>query len=116
MTQSTFTIFTGDAKTMFLKLIEGGCGNGDPLDLTSCTEIDVALPLSDGSFAHRLLSLMQVEITSPAILGKFSVPIPSATSEIMMPGELQYVDVTYTIGGLPKTVRFPQSLSVFERD
>ncbi len=113
-TQSVFTIFTGDAKTMSLKAAQGSC-SGDPLDLTSCTEIDIALPNEDGTFLHLLLSDDEVVITSPAILGKFTAPIGSVASALLNVGELQSFDVTFTIGAEVFTVRYYQSLSVLER-
>ncbi len=115
MDQVTFTIFTGDDRTMNLKALQGGC-TGDPLDLTSCTEIDVALPNADGTFSHRLLSTDEVTITSPALLGKFSVDIPSDVSALLNPGEIQNIDVTFTISAKEFTVRFYQALTVFERE
>lgn len=114
MDQKTFTIFTGDSKTMPLKAVLGTC-TGGPLDLTSCTEIDVALPNADGTFAHRLLSDGDVQITAPALLGKFTCTIPSDVSALLQPGELQNVDVTFTIAAKEFTVRFFAALSVFER-
>lgn len=112
--QNTFVIFLGDAKTIFLRAVNTGCNN-DPLDLTTCTEIDVALPKADGTFLHLLLSNGAVVIATPANLGKFSAPISALQSAVLNPGELQNIDVTFTIGGKPFTVRFFQALSVFER-
>ncbi len=114
MDQKTFTIFTGDSKTMPLKAVLGSC-TGGPLDLTSCTEIDVALPNADGTFSHRLLSDDQVAITVPALLGKFTCGIPDTVSSLLQPGELQNIDVTFTIASKEFTVRFFAALSVFER-
>lgn len=110
---NTFTIFTGDSKTMNLKVV--AAGNYDPLDLTTCTEIDVALPLAGGGFAHRLLSDSQVTVPSPATSGKFNVSVPSDVSALLKVGTLQGFDVTFTIGSVIKTVRFENALSVFER-
>ena len=110
----TFTIFLGDDKTMYLKAVNSGC-NSDPLDLTSCTEIDIILPNADGTFTHRLLSLAQVAITSPAILGKFSAEIGSLISALLNVGEYQNFDVVFTIAGKVFAVRYYQGLSVFER-
>lgn len=107
-----FTIFTGDAKTMSLKAVYAEGFN--PLDLTACTEIDIALPNADGTFTHQLLTASKVVIGSPANLGNFSTPIDSATSALLNIGELQNVDVTFTIASKPFTVRFSQALSVFE--
>lgn len=113
--QKTFSIFTGDDKTMPLKAVLGSC-TGGPLDLTSCTQIDVALPNADGTFAHRLLTEEDVAIVSPALLGKFTCSIPSDVSALLNPGELQNIDVTFTIAAKEFTVRFFAALSVYERD
>lgn len=112
---NVFTIFTGDDKTIYLKAAQGSC-SGDPLDLTSCTEIDIALPNADGTFAHLLLSDDQVTIVTPSLLGKFSALIEGTVSALLNIGEFQNLDVTFTISGLEFTVRFFQALSVFERD
>jgi len=109
---NTFTIFTGNGKTMELKAVYED--SGDPLDLTSCTEIDIALPNADGTFTHLLLSADQVAITSPALLGKFSALITPEVSALLNIGELQNVDVTFTIDAEPFTVRFYQALTVYQ--
>jgi len=112
--QNIFTIFLGNAKTMNLKALYSG--NLNPLDLTSCAEIDVSLPNADGTFLHLLLSLAEVVITSPAVLGQFTAPITSVQSALLNLGELQNFDVTFTISGNPMTVRYASALSVFETD
>lgn len=109
---AVFSIFKGDAKTMMLKAVYAGTGN--PLDLTSCTEIVVNLPLAIGGFLQKKLSLSQVSITSPAVLGQFTCPISAVDSATLNLGELQNVDVTFTIGSTVMTVAFQQALSVFE--
>lgn len=114
LAQNTFTIFRGDAKTIYLKAMNAGC-NSDPLDLTSCTEIDLALPNADGTFTHLLKSEGNVVVTSPAVLGKFTAPISSDNSILLQPGEFQNLDITFTIAGKIFTVPFFQALSVFER-
>lgn len=114
MEQNTFTIFTGDSKTLNLKAVYKE--SGDPLDLTSCTEIDIALPNSDGTFKHLLLSEDEVEITSPALLGKFSAAISSEDSALLNIGVLQNIDVTFTIGGKEFTVRYYEALTVYQRN
>lgn len=114
MTPGVFTIFQGNAKTMYLRAMNAGC-NTDPLDLTSCTEIDIALPNSDGSFTHYLFSDGDVVISTPKNLGKFSVAISAVLSLLMLPGEIQSFDVTFTIGAEVFTVRYSQSLSVFQQ-
>lgn len=108
-----FSISLGNIKTMYLKAILDNC-NGDPLDLTSCTEIDVVLPNADGTLAHFLLSLSEVVVTAPAVIGKFSVPIGSVKSALLNLGEFQDFDVTFTIAGVKFTVRYTRALSVFE--
>lgn len=108
----TFSIFTGDSKTIFLKAIYAE--NFSPLDLTDCTEIDIAIPNFDGTFTHLLLSTDDVAVTSPAILGQFTGAITSEESLLFLPGEFQNIDVTFTISGAVMTVRYFQALSVFE--
>ncbi len=114
MKQNTFVIFTGDDKTINLKAIYEE--SGDPLDLTSCTEIDIALPNADGTFAHLLLSEDAVVIDTPLNLGKFHALVESAVSLLLNIGELQNIDVTFTIDSKIFTVRFYQALTVFQRD
>lgn len=108
-----FTIFTGDDKTMNLKAAYLPSGN--PLDLTSCSEIDVALPNADGTFLHLTIG-SGVTITSPAVLGQFQAAISSAQSALLQPGELQDFDVTFTISTKKNTVRYYQALTVFENN
>lgn len=112
MTSKVFTIFTGNTKTMNLKALFAG--SLDPLDLTSCTEIDVALPIAGGGFSHLLLSDDKVEIPSPASLGKFNVTIDAETSVLLKIGELQSFEATFTIDGEITTVKFINALSVFQ--
>lgn len=123
MQPNVFTIFLGNAKTMTMKAANCDCAvdeisnvtpNTSPLDLTSCTEIDVALPNADGTFAHLLLSQTQVAIVSPAVLGEFTVPITSLVSSLLNVGVFQDLDVTFTIGSKVFTVRYEQAFSVFE--
>ncbi len=114
---SVFTIFTGNAKTMYLKAAQAECGIvGDPLSLDAVEEIDIALPNADGTFAHLLLTEGDIIVTDPAILGKFSAAIASDVSALLQPGELQSFDVTFTFAGKPFTVRYFNCLSVFEND
>ena len=113
-TSPVFTIFKGDAKTLPLKAIyaEGF----SPLDLTSCTEIAIALPNQDGTFTTLLLSTSQVAITSPAVLGQFTALISSINSLLLNSGELQNLDVTFTISAEVFTVRYYACFSVYEVD
>lgn len=115
-TPPVFTIFLGDVKAMNLKAVYGD--TGDPLDLTSCTEIVLALPLAGGGFTSLKLSLSQLAITSPANLGKFvaSAVAMGTISAALMVGELQNFDVTFTISGNPFTVRYYSALTVLEND
>jgi len=110
--KNVFTIFTGDAKTLSLKALYADSLN--PLDLTTCTEIDIALPLAGGGFRHLLLTEEEVSVTSPAVLGKFSAPISDEDSLLLKVGELQSFDVTFTIGAEILSVKYANSLSVFE--
>lgn len=106
-----FSIFTGDQKLFPMRI---AYASGLPVDLTGCSEIVVNLINADGSTTQLKLSLSQVTITSPATSGQFSANINSVNSAKLQIGELQNVDVTFTIGGAPFTVRFYGALSVFE--
>lgn len=109
-----FSIYAGDVKTMSLKAVSvNGCSS-DPLDLTSCTEIVITLPGLNGAPIVKKLSLTQVTILSPAVLGKFTTPITALNSAALNPGELQSFDVTFTIAGKVFTVKYANALSVFE--
>ena len=88
--------------------------SGDPLDLTSCTEIVVSLPNQDGTFSTFKLSLSTVTITSPAVLGKFTILVTTLISNLLNVGVLQSFDVAFTISGQTFTVKYFQALSVFE--
>ncbi len=110
-TPNVFTIFTGDKKTMSLRV---ALASGLPLDLTACTEIAVYLPNADGSTLLLRLTAAQIVITSPAILGQFTALITSVQSALLNIGELQDFDVTFTISSNPVTVRYYGALSVFE--
>ena len=107
-----FQIFQGQDKTMSMRAAYQQTGL--PLDLTSCTEISVALPNADGTFTNLLLSMSQVVITSPPVVGSFTVPITHTVSALLNVGERQNIDVAFTIGGLITIVRFFEALSVFE--
>lgn len=109
---AVFTIFLGNDKTMNLKTVYAE--NLSPLDLTLCTEIDIALPAAAGGFLHRLLSLTQVVITSPPVLGQFTALIPASVSSLLNVGELQSFDVTFTISSQKTTVKYMNALSVFQ--
>jgi hypothetical protein len=110
--KNVFSIFQGDNKTMPLKAVYSE--SGDPLDLTSCTEIVVSLPNEDGTLSTFKLSLSTVTITSPATIGKFSILVTTVISNLLNLGELQNFDVTFTISGQIFTVRYLNALSVLE--
>jgi hypothetical protein len=110
--QKAFSIFLGDNKTMPLKVAYQE--SGDPVDLTSCTEIVVSLPNQDGTFSTFKLSLSTVTIVGSPLLGKFSITVTSLISALLNIGELQNFDVTFTISGQVFTVRYYAALSVFE--
>lgn len=111
---NVFSIFTGDSKMMNLKAVYAGSFN--PLDLTSCTEIVINLPNADGTTSELKLSLSQITITSPAVLGNFSVTAAAvgSVSPDLNVGELQNFNVVFTISGLQVTVPYVQALSVFQ--
>lgn len=99
---------------MNLKLVQAGVG-GSPVDLTTCTEIDIALPKEGGGFTHLKLSDDEVEIVGSPLLGKFSAAISSEVSATLKVGQLQNLDVTFTIGADALTIRFAAALSVYNR-
>lgn len=109
-----FSIFTGDDATMNLQLKTSSESGVNPVDLTSCTEIDVALPNQDGTFSHLLFTLGQVVIVPSALLGNFSATITEEVSALLQVGVLLNFNVTFTIGGLKTTVQYFQALSVFQ--
>lgn len=109
---NVFEIFNNQDKTMSMSVVYQG--TNFPLDLTSCTEINVALPNADGTYTNLLLSLSQVTIVSPANLGRISVPISKTVAALLNVAVLQNIDVAFTISGLVTTVRFFQALTVIE--
>ena len=109
-----FSIFQGDAKTMSLAAIYSNFGG--PLDLTDCTQIVITLPNFDGTFTVLKLSLSDITIASPTVLGKFSAAISSLVSGVLNVGELQSFNVTFTISGQVFTVPYINALSVFETE
>ena len=109
---SPFVYYVGDTTTMNLKVLFQNTLT--PLDLTSCTEIVINLPNADGSQTQLKLSLSQVTITSPSVLGQFSTVLNATLYPSPNVGELQDIFVTFTISGAPQTVLYPQALSVFE--
>jgi hypothetical protein len=106
-----FSISQGDQKTIYFRIVDE---NGVPLDLTSCTQILVTLPSADGTFTQLELTMGQVSIQAPEVLGQFSALITSAVSPVLNTGTMQEIDVTLTIAGIIQTVRFQNALSVFE--
>ncbi len=114
MKTNAFVIFTGDSK--LLTLAAKYQDSQDPLDLSTCTEIAVTLPLASGLTQTFLLSLAQVSILGSPLLGKFTVQITSLISVLLNPDEEQDIDVTFTIGGAPFTVRYYRALTVILRD
>lgn len=113
MPPKTFTIFRGDARTIFM-LIQNKDQNNKPIDLTYCTEIDLALPKADGTILHLLYTASQVAIMLPALLGQISAPISKVQSALLNVGEFQNFEATFTILSETFTVRFEGGLSVFE--
>lgn len=92
--QGVFKYYMGDTD-----IINGTAIFSDtlkPLDLTDCTEISVVLPNAGGTSTVLLLSLSQVEITTPALLGGWSAPVSATLWPMPNPGELQTFFVTFT--------------------
>lgn len=106
-----FSIFTGDQKLMPLRI---AYASGLPVDLSAVSEIAVNLTNADGSVTQLTLTSTLVTIVSPSTSGQFNASISSINSAKLQIGELQDVDVTFTIGGSPFTVRFYGALSVYE--
>lgn len=107
-----FQIFLGDAKSMYMRVINGGYA-ADPVDLTSADEIVVNLPNADGTITQLKKTTGGV-VVDTALLGKFHAVISSVASALLNVGELQDVDVTFTIGTLVFTVTYQQALSVYQ--
>lgn len=107
---NVFTIFTGDAKTMSMKL--NYAQNGNPVDLSACTAIVANFVNADGTIAQVTMASGAISITSPAILGQFGVFISSAVSALFVVACEQNVDVTFTISGNTFTVRYYGILTV----
>lgn len=99
---------------MSMKAINVDCFGGDPLDLSDCTEISVALPNADGTTTTLKLSDEEITIKIPAVLGGFLVPISSEVSQFLNVGQYQDLVVTFTISGQLFGVRFTGALSVFQ--
>lgn len=119
---NSFSLFLGDAKTLIMKAtqphctcdrVTNSCPDNDPIDLTAVTNISIALPNADGSFANLTLLATQVVVVT-ATQGIFSAAISSAVSALLMTGLLQDINVTFTFGSAINTVVFPQVLSVLE--
>lgn len=108
-----FVIFTGDVKVLPLRI---AYGTGLPVDITSASEIVVNLPNADGTVTALKLTDSKVAIVSPGVLGQLTANISAIDSAKLNIGELQNIDVTFTIGGNPFTVRFYGALSVFETE
>jgi hypothetical protein len=108
----SFPIFQGDAKTLTMKVAPSLIVN-DPLDLTGATEIVVNLAKADGTTLQRKLSLAEVTVVD-AKLGKFTTAISAVNSALLLVGELQTFDVTFTIGSLVTTIQFVGALSVYQ--
>lgn len=111
LTFPVFEVFLGDVKPLPLMVIQS---NFSPFDLTECTEIVVNIPLSAGGFLQLTLTGAEVTITDPATSGQFVANFTSDQSNTFMVGELQNLDVTFTISGHPMTIRFANCFSVFQ--
>lgn len=108
---NVFNIFTGDAKTIYLKALNSTCDGLEPLDLTYIDSIAIFLPKADGT----LLELAG-EITGPAVLGKFSADISEEDSALLNVGQFQDFSVSFTGEATKFTVKYEGALSVSEVD
>ena len=106
-----FNMFLGDDEPLPLMAL---LGNLTPLDLTLCTQIIVYMPNADGSFLELSFTNEGVTLTSPTVLGQFVAEWTSMQSELFMVGELQSIDVSFTIAGKQQTIRFPNCISIFQ--
>lgn len=107
-----FSIFTGDAGVMNLRAVYAS--GLAPLDLTSCTAINVQLPLAAGGFLPLTIGTGEVTISGNPLLGAFTATISSVHSALLNIAELQSFYCTFTISGQLMTVAFTNALSVFE--
>lgn len=107
---NVFTLATGDDGVMSLRAVYQQ--TLAPLDLTSCSEINVQLPNADGTFLSLTIAGSAVAITSPAVLGAFTATISAAQSALLLVGTLQNFAVTFTISSKKMTVWFYNSLTV----
>ncbi len=109
----SFPIFLGDNKTLTMKAAPSLI-NADPLDLTGATEIVVNLPKADGTTLQLKLSLSQVTVVD-AKLGKFLAAVSAINSALLLVGENQTFDVTFTLStGVVLTLPFVGALSVYQ--
>ena len=110
---NVFNISTGDDGTMNLRAAYAQ--TLAPLDLTSCSAIDVLLPKADGTFLDLSIGSGAVGITSPAVLGAFTASISAAQSALLMVGELQSFAVVFTIASKKQTIWFLNCLTITQQ-
>jgi len=108
---TTFQIFKGDAKTMYLKVLDSSCCGGGPIDLTYMESISIYLPKSDGTQLE-----LSGSIIAPAVLGQFSADISEEDSALLNVGQAQDFSVSFTSSSSKFTVKYPGALSVSEID
>lgn len=107
-----FTVFLGDVKPLPLKAMYPGTYN--PLDLTECTNIVVNITNTDGSVLQLSLEENEVTITGNPELGQFIANFTAEQSADFLVGELQNIDVTFTIAGEPMTIRYYNCFTVLQ--
>lgn len=107
-----FTVFQGDVKPLPLKAMYARTFN--PLPLTDCTEIVVNLLNSDGTVLAIKLSENNVTISGDPKLGMFVANFTSDESTKFAVGELQNIDVSFTINGNVMTIRYYGCFTVFQ--
>jgi len=105
-------IFQGSDKILNLKLREE---NGDPFDLTGETEITVCFKAADGGASIDLTKGGgDVTITGSLLLGKISVSISDANTDLIETGEKVDFMVYVDKGAIRTPIAFFQLIDVKE--
>jgi hypothetical protein len=103
-------IVKGSYKEIIVRLKNS---DGDPIDLSSATEIEACFPAADGS--EVMLSLTDTTITlMSGVLGKFKLILSSVNSALLLAATNRTLEVSYTIGGNITKIQLPLAYSVVE--
>ena len=113
----TPTIIIGEDKTLSVQLVDD---TGQPIDLSTATEIDAMFMNADGTCVHKKLSTAGVVLTSGPF-GKFNVLLSGADTAALQlspaapnPG-LSGFEIHYRVNGLTTFVLLRNSLSIIPR-